>query len=147
MALEDIVGPQQIFITSAFLGAMLLLLYILRSKSKVIRETIKGSRRINLIEEASLSPTERLRLIEIDDAKFAILSSKAHPPIVCQISQNPASSDRRTFSNDEKNLNELEPQLQPSKAVDTTSNNLTSKYDDDALARKIQNWRHRNAGV
>ena len=58
----NIIGTQQILITAAFLGVMVLLLIILRKKSTVIRANMRAGKRINIIEDTAVSPTERLRL-------------------------------------------------------------------------------------
>ena len=80
----DIIGTQQILITAAFLGVMILLLIILRKKSTVIRASMKAGKRINIIEDTAVSSTERLRLISIDSTNFIMVSAKGHAPsLVC----------------------------------------------------------------
>ena len=51
----NIIGTQQILITAAFLGVMILLLIILRKKSTVIRASMKAGKRINVVEDAAVS--------------------------------------------------------------------------------------------
>ena len=80
----NIIGTQQIVITAAFLGVMILLLIILRKKSTVIRANMRAGKRINIIEDTSVSPTERLRLVSVDSARFIMISAKGHAPsLVC----------------------------------------------------------------
>ena len=80
----NIIGTQQILITAAFLGVMVLLLIILRKKSTVIRANMRAGKRINIIEDTAVSPTERLRLITVDSARFVMISAKGHAPsLVC----------------------------------------------------------------
>ena len=80
----NIIGTQQILITAAFLGVMVLLLIILRKKSTVIRANMRAGKRINIIEDAAVSPTERLRLVSVDSARFIMISAKGHAPsLVC----------------------------------------------------------------
>ncbi len=80
----NIIGTQQILITAAFLGVMILLLIILRKKSTVIRANMRAGKRINVIEDAAVSPTERLRLLNVDSTYFIMVSAKGHAPsIVC----------------------------------------------------------------
>ena len=80
----NIIGTQQILITAAFLGVMVLLLIILRKKSTVIRANMRAGKRINIIEDTAVSPTERLRLVTVDSAQFIMLSAKGHAPsLVC----------------------------------------------------------------
>ena len=80
----NIIGTQQILITAAFLGVMVLLLIILRKKSTVIRANMRAGKRINIIEDTAVSPTERLRLVSVDSARFIMISAKGHAPsLVC----------------------------------------------------------------
>ena len=80
----NIIGTQQILITAAFLGVMVLLLIILRKKSTVIRANMRAGKRINIIEDTAVSPTERLRLVSVDSAEFIMISAKGHAPsLVC----------------------------------------------------------------
>ena len=80
----DIISTQQILITAAFLGVMVLLLIILRKKSTVIRANMRAGKRINIIEDTAVSPTERLRLVSVDSARFIMISAKGHAPsLVC----------------------------------------------------------------
>ena len=77
---NDIIGTQQIIITLAFLGAMIVLLIILRRKSVVIRANLKSGKRIDVIEDCAVSPTERLRIVAVDQREFVMLSAKGQAP-------------------------------------------------------------------
>ena len=77
---SDIIGTQQILITLAFLGAMIALLIILRRKSVVIRANLKSGKRIDVIEDRAISPTERLRIVAVDEREFVMLSAKGQAP-------------------------------------------------------------------
>ena len=80
----NIIGTQQILITAAFLGVMVLLLIILRKKSTVIRANMRAGKRINIVEDTAVSTTERLRLVSVDSAEFIMISAKGHAPsLVC----------------------------------------------------------------
>ena len=72
----NIIGTQQILITAAFLGVMILLLIILRRKSTVIRASMKAGKRVIVVEDTAVSPTERLRLLKIDTQEFTQLGTK-----------------------------------------------------------------------
>ena len=76
----NIIGTKQIVITAAFLGVMILILIILRKKSTVIRASMKAGKRIVVIEDSAVSPTERLRLVKIDGSEFVMVSAKGHAP-------------------------------------------------------------------
>ena len=77
---SQIIGTQQIVVTAAFLGVMLVVLMILRRKGGAIRASLKAGKRIAVIEDTAVSPTERLRLISVDDSEFLMLSAKGRRP-------------------------------------------------------------------
>ena len=79
---SQIIGTQQIVVTAVFLGVMLVVLIILRRKGGAIRASLKAGKRIAVIEDAAVSPTERLRLISVDDSEFLMLSAKGQAPVL-----------------------------------------------------------------
>ncbi len=85
--LGDIVGFQQISITLAFLGVMIAILFFLRHKGGAIRSTLHSGKRIHLIEETTVAPGERLRLITIDGQTFVLVSAKGVAPAIVPIQQ------------------------------------------------------------
>jgi len=54
----------------------------LRRKGGAIRASLKAGKRIAVIEDAAVSPTERLRLISVDDSEFLLLSAKGQAPVL-----------------------------------------------------------------
>ena len=87
---SQIIGTQQIVVTAAFLGVMLVALMILRRKGGAIRASLKAGKRIAVIEDTAVSPTERLRLISVDDSEFLMLSAKGQAPILMPFKKVPA---------------------------------------------------------
>ncbi|MGA0952320.1 MAG: flagellar biosynthetic protein FliO [Candidatus Puniceispirillaceae bacterium] len=79
---SQIIGTQQIVVTAIFLGVMLVVLIVLRRKGGAIRASLKAGKRIAVIEDAAVSPTERLRLISVDDSEFLMLSAKGQAPVL-----------------------------------------------------------------
>ena len=79
---SQIIGTQQIVVTTIFLGVMLVVLIILRRKGGAIRASLKAGKRISVIEDTAVSPTERLRLISVDDSEFLMLSVKGQAPVL-----------------------------------------------------------------
>ena len=82
----QIVGLQQIVITVVFLSFLIGLLVFLRIKGGSIKANLQKGQRIKVIEETAISPTERLRLITIDDLEFVMLSGKGIQPIFMPLS-------------------------------------------------------------
>jgi flagellar biogenesis protein FliO len=79
---SQIIGTQQIVVTAVFLGVMLVVLIILRRKGGAIRASLKAGKRIAVVEDAAVSPTERLRLISVDDSEFLMLSAKGQASVL-----------------------------------------------------------------
>ena len=94
---SDIIGTQQILITLAFLGAMIALLIILRRKSVVIRANLKSGKRIDVIEDRAISPTERLRIVAVDKREFVLLSAKGQAPQLVALDVKQRRSRCRPF--------------------------------------------------
>ena len=83
----DIVGIQQIIITLVFLGVMVAVLVFLKRKGSFIRANLHGDKRIQLVEETAISPTEKLRLIAIDGQMFVMASAKGVRPVLSPLNQ------------------------------------------------------------
>ena len=79
---SQIIGTQQIVVTAVFLCVMLVVLIILRRKGGAIRASLKAGKRIAVVEDAAVSPTERLRLISVDDSEFLMLSAKGQASVL-----------------------------------------------------------------
>ena len=82
----QIVGLQQIVITVVFLSFLIGLLVFLRMKGGSIKANLQKGQRIKVIEETAISPTERLRLVTIDDLEFVMLSGKGIQPTFMPLS-------------------------------------------------------------
>ena len=78
----DIVGLQQITITLVFLGVLVGLLIFLKRKGSFIRANLHRDKRITMVEETAISPTEKLRLLNIDGQMFVMASAKGVQPVL-----------------------------------------------------------------
>jgi len=153
--LNSIVGFQQIGITVAFLGAMLLLLFVLRKKSTVIRASLKAGKRIHVIEDSAVSPQERLRLIKIDNREFVMVSAKGTAPYLMPLVPRPTQPSTAS-----QNETAALARPQPTDMATNTATNMggdvgampadapqfPSDTERQALAAKFENWRQQNAG-
>ena len=94
---SQIIGTQQIVVTAVFLAVMIVVLIILRRKGGAIRASLKAGKRISVVEDTAVSPTERLRLISIDHSEFVMLSAKGQPPVLMPLkSAKPALASTGT---------------------------------------------------
>ena len=158
----NIIGTQQIVITAAFLGVMILILIILRKKSTVIRASMKAGKRIVVIEDSAVSPTERLRLVKIDGSEFVMVSAKGHAPSLMLLTNDHTKSKlRKNSQNDDvDNSDAMRAAMESSMEAHATSKLFAAgeitPYDDNpklttsddqrqAFAQTFQSWRQQNA--
>lgn len=158
----NIIGTQQIVITAAFLGVMVLILIILRRKSTVIRASMKAGKRVSVVEDTAVSPTERLRLVKVDAQEFIMVSAKGHAPSLVPL----AVSDSRSHSQKiQRNAGASEHDRLDAAVADAMQAHATAKpftkndpphstsqtnaapLDDQqqAFAMAFQGWRQQNA--
>jgi flagellar protein FliO/FliZ len=128
----NIIGTQQIVITAAFLGVMILLLIVLRKKSTVIRASMKAGKRISIVEDTAVSPTERLRLVTIDTKVFIMVSAKGHAPSLVPL----------TTGDMGPSIKENQPTVPDAKMAQTSQSAID---DPQAFAKTFQSWRQQNA--
>ena len=159
----NIIGTQQILITAAFLGVMVLLLIILRKKSTVIRASIRAGKRINIIEDTPVSPTERLRLVTVDSVKFIMISAKGHAPSFVRINgyETKPISQQISGSNINEDINEKKAAFSEAMQAHATSKSLegpsinpllaanrtpevNQNDEQQAFAEKFRRWRQQN---
>ena len=159
----NIIGTQQILITAAFLGVMVLLLIILRKKSTIIRANMRAGKRINIIEDTAVSPTERLRLVSVDSERFVMISAKGHAPslVYLNASETKPLSQGMLGNNKDGESDEMKAALAEAMEAHATSkrfekpssNSLAAvsgteevnQYDEQqAFAEKFRSWRQQN---
>jgi hypothetical protein len=96
--LGEIVGLQQITITLAFLSVMIAILFFLRRKGGAIRSSLHSGRRIHIIEDTAVAQGERLRLVQIDEQTFVMISAKGVAPSLVLLRQSQPATTGPTFS-------------------------------------------------
>ena len=141
---SNIIGTQQILITLAFLGVMIALLLILRRKSVVIRANLKSGKRIDVIEDRAVSPTERLRIVMVDQREFVMLSAKGQAPqlVALDVKEAPEQMPSVVEAPDA-----LTSGLDTAAA--TAASDASPKFPSDAeraaFAAKFEQWRQADA--
>ena len=94
----EIVGLQQITITLAFLSVMIAILFFLRRKGGAIRSSLHAGRRIHVIEDTAVAQGERLRLVQIDDQTFVMVSAKGTAPSLVPLHRPQPATNESNFS-------------------------------------------------
>ena len=150
---SQIIGTQQIVVTAAFLGVMLIVLMILRRKGGAIRASLKAGKRIAVIEDTAISPTERLRLISVDDTEFLMLSAKGQAPILMsftKVQALPAGNvSTPAITSPSTGLAEIDSPEQASPGKNAAQRDGERLYPSPteraAFIEKFQSWRRENA--
>ena len=158
----NIIGAQQIMITAAFLGVMILILIVLRKKSTVIRASMKAGKRIVVIEDSAVSPTERLRLVKIDGSEFVMVSAKGHAPSLMLLANDHAKSilPENKQNDDMGDADTMQAAMENAMDAQHTTSKLFAagnvpSYDDNAkltssddhrqaFAQTVKSWRQQN---
>ena len=158
---SNIIGTQQIMITAGFLGLMIVVLIILRKKSTVIRASMKAGRRVNVVEDTAVSPTERLRLITVDSMEFILVSAKGHPPTLVSLAKVEAAPNHQITSHFDETIQRdkatatIEDQTKQYPVTNSfvntqnfspSSQSGSSPMDEQqqAFAEKFKRWRRQN---
>ena len=154
----DIVGIQQIIITLVFLGVMVAALLFLKRKGSFIRANLHGDKRIQLVEQTAISPTEKLRLLAIDDQMFVMASVKGVQPVLSPLKQAfslpplPAlelDSSAKLASQSARSdatLDGAEQSTSPvelTQAVSASPDRQIDEADIRAFQEKFKSWRQR----
>ena len=155
-------GPQQIVITAASLGVMILMLIILRRKSTVIRASMKAGKRVSVVEDTAVSPTERLRLVKVDAQEFIMVSAKGHAPSLVPLAVSDSGSHSQKI---QKNAGTNEHDILDAAVADAMQAHATAKpftksdpphiasqtnavpldHQQQAFAEAFQGWGHKHA--
>ena len=145
---SQIIGTQQIVVTTVFLGVMLVALIILRRKGGAIRASLKAGKRIAVIEDTAVSPTERLRLISVDGSEFLMLSAKGQAPVLMPITTSSAFS-AKSVTSPSMGLADIDEPNQVSRKQTLAQNDSDTLYPSPAeraaFIEKFQSWRRDHA--
>ena len=146
---SQIIGTQQIVVTAVFLAVMIVVLIILRRKGGAIRASLKAGKRISVVEDTAVSPTERLRLISIDHSEFVMLSAKGQPPVLMpltSVKQAPASAGTPPASMGLADIDESpETAGTASKGKVAGDRLYPSPAERAAFIENFQSWRRNHA--
>ena len=81
MQLKDI-DFNQIIIVLLFLGILVTLQQLIKKNKFNLQGKFNNRKRINLIDEFGLSPSERIRLLRVDNKEYLYFYSKGSSPVI-----------------------------------------------------------------
>ena len=121
---------------------------ILRRKGGAIRASLKAGKRIAIIEDTAVSPTERLRLISVDDCEFLMLSAKGQAPVLMPFKTATVLPAKAAMSTSIglTDIDEPKESLPAQTAAHTGGETLyPSPAERAAFIEKFQSWRRNHA--
>ena len=72
----------QIIIVLLFLGFLVLIQQLIKKNKFNLQGKFNNRKRINLVDEFGLSPSERIRLLRIDNKEYLYFYSKGNSPVI-----------------------------------------------------------------
>ena len=96
------ISTSQILTVGIFLvGLIFLQIFITKNKNKFSAKW-RSNKRIHLVEEKSMSTTEKIRIISIDNSEYLLISNKGKKSSFIALDKNPDKIQKRTlpYSND-----------------------------------------------
>ena len=130
------ISTSQILTVSIFLlGLIFLQIFITKNKNKFSSKW-RNNKRINLIEEKSLSTTEKIRIISIDNSEYLLISNKGKKSSIIALDKNSSNNQKRALLNSNyNNDSKLEPKM--NLKVPSSLSNETSKEHELSKAIKL----------
>ena len=140
------ITTEQGLITLAFLALMLLILVIVRRFRGGIRKRFQPEKRMHLIEEMSMAPHERLRLVDVAGTTFLIFTAKGQPSTIVQLDKDlsvPKPATQKPESSSAK-APKSSPSIPTAKPAAQTIKAETLDTDENPISAAIKQARLRN---
>ena len=140
------ITTEQGLITLAFLALMLLILVIVRRFRGGIRKRFQPEKRMHLIEEMSMTPHERLRLVDVAGTTFLIFTAKGQPSTIVQLDKDlsvPKPVEQKPKSSSAK-APKSSPSIPTAKPAAQTIKPETLDTDENPISAAIKQARLRN---
>ena len=138
------ISTSQILTVGIFLvGLIFLNIFITKNKNKFSSKW-RSNKRIQVIEEKSLSTTEKIRIISIDKSEFLLISNKGKKSSFTILDKNPNKNQKRLLPNSNfNNHSKFEPRLN-SKVADSKTTDIPKEHE---LSKAIKVARQMNPNV
>ena len=138
------ISISQILTVGIFLvGLICIKVFITKNKNKFSSKW-RSNKRIHLIEEKSLSTTEKIRIISIDNSEYLLISNKGKKSSFITLDKNYSTNQKRTLPNVKYNHNS---KLQPGLNLKATSSKINEPPKGHELSKAIKLARQMNPDV
>ncbi len=133
MQLQDI-EINQIIIVLLFLGFLVTIQQLVKKNKFNLQAKFNNRKRINLIEEFGISPSERIRIIRVDNKEYLYICCKGSSPVIF-----PHEFDKRTRIDNNLQKHRRTDGRNIENSPSATSNNKKTSILSEAIsaARKM----------
>ena len=150
MDIEGINITQILTVGIFLLGLVALQVFVTKNKSK-FSGNWRSNKRIQLIEEKSLSSSEKLRIISVDSSQFLLISNKGEKSTLIPLDQTQRSSSVRSNKSLVKGLDQqkvMNSRSSSNSATTAAPERFSGKSaEGHQLSKAIQTAREMNPAV
>jgi flagellar biogenesis protein FliO len=138
------ISTSQILTVGIFLvGLIFLQVFITKNKNKFSSKW-RSNKRIHLIEEKSLSTTEKIRIISIDNSEYLLISNKGKKSSFIPLDKNSSKNQNRVLPNSNYNHDSKVKTSLNLKVAGSKANEPSKGHE---LSKAIKQARQMNPGV
>lgn len=147
----DSISATQIITVSIFLLALIVLQIVIKKNKNRFSSSWRSSKRIKLIEEKSLSPTEKLRIISVDSTQYLIISNKGKKSTIIplghlQQKHSPKSNGNLVKVGNQERMSSLNHSSNATNTI-TAKNPSAKNQEGHQLSKAIKTAREMNPAV
>ena len=138
------ISTSQILTVGFFLvGLICIQIFIKKNKNKFSSKW-RSNKRIQLIEEKSLSTTEKIRIISIDNSEYLLISNRGKKSSIIALDKNSSNNQKRALLNSNYNN---DSKLEPKMNLKVPSSLLNEPSKEHELRQAIKLARQMNPDV
>ena len=138
------ISASQILTVGIFLAGLICIQIFIKKNKNKFSSKWRSNKRIQLIEEKSLSTTEKIRIISIDNSEYLLISNKGKKSSFITLDKNYITNQERALTSIKYNRN---PKLKSGLNSNTTNSKINEPSKGHELSKAIKLARQMNPDV
>ena len=138
------ISTSQILTVGIFLAGLICIQIFIKKNKNKFSSKWRRNKRIQLIEEKSLSTTEKIRIISIDNSEYLLISNKGKKSSFITLDKNYITNQERALTSIKYNRN---PKLKSGLNSNTTNSKINEPAKGHELSKAIKLARQMNPDV
>ena len=138
------ISASQILTVGIFLAGLICIQIFIKKNKNKFSSKWRRNKRIQLIEEKSLSTTEKIRIISIDNSEYLLISNKGKKSSFITLDKNYITNQERALTSIKYNRN---PKLKSGLNSNTTNSKINEPAKGHELSKAIKLARQMNPDV